>query len=116
MALPELVRRHAEAKIAAFCAGDTPEHARDQVRLESTVRGNAFTIVERRAPWSEDIGPEWSSQPIAQLRFDGDTMRWSLWWPDRNGRWHRYDDLDPTPDIDVLIRQIDEDPTAIFWG
>ncbi len=46
------------------------------------MRGNAFTIVERRAPWSEDLGPEWSSQPIAQLRFDGDTMSWSLWWPD----------------------------------
>lgn len=116
MALPELVRRHAEAKVAAFCARRIPEHVRDEIRLEFTVRGNAITIVERRPPWRVDFGPEWTSMTIAQLRFDGESLSWSLWWSDRNGRWLRHDDVDPTPDIDVLIREIDEDPTAIFWG
>jgi hypothetical protein len=116
MALPELVRRGAEAKVGAFCTRDTPEHVRDQIRLEFTVRGDAITIVERRAPWKEDLGPEWSSQPIAQMRFDAGTLRWSLWWPEWDNRWHRYDGLDPAPDIDVLLRELREDPTAIFWG
>jgi hypothetical protein len=116
MTIPELVRRQAEAKVGAFCAGDTPRNVRDQVRLEFTTRGNAITIIERRAPWSEEFGSEWTSQPIAQLRFAPSPLSWSLWWSDQNDRWHRFDDLHPTPDIDVLIREIDADPTAIFWG
>lgn len=41
---------------------------------------------------------------------------WTLWWADRNERWDRYWDMDPTPDVDELLREIDEDPTGIFWG
>jgi hypothetical protein len=37
-------------------------------------------------------------------------------WAGRNRRWHRYDDLDPTPQPDDLLKEIDEDPLSIFWG
>jgi hypothetical protein len=53
---------------------------------------------------------------IAQLRFEAGTQTWTLWWADRNGRWDRYWDGDAGPDIDELLREIDEDPTGIFWG
>jgi Protein of unknown function (DUF3024) len=39
----------------------------------------------------------------------------SLYWADRNGRWHRYDDLDPGP-VDSASSEIEADPTCIFWG
>ena len=29
---------------------------------------------------------------------------------------HRYDLIDPSPDITVLLHEIDRDPTCIFWG
>lgn len=102
--------------MAAFCQRRVPSHVRDEVRLEHVVRGNAITIVERRPPWRPEYGPEWTTMRIAQLRFDGATSTWTLWWADRNGRWDRYWDLDATPDIDLLLAEIDEDPTAIFWG
>jgi hypothetical protein len=116
VAIPELTRRSAEAEVRAFCERRVPAHARDQIRLDHTVRGEAITIVERRLPRHEDLRPEWSSMTIAQLRFEGPTATWTLWWSDRNGRWHRYDDVGPTPDLDPLLREIDEDPTGIFWG
>ena len=53
---------------------------------------------------------------LVRRQAEAKVAAWSLWWSDRNGRWHPYDDLDATADIDVLIREIDEDPTAIFWG
>jgi hypothetical protein len=34
---------------------------------------------------------------------------------DRNGRWHRYDDLLPGT-VDQVLREIESDPTGIFWG
>ena len=44
-----------------WCAARVPEHARDQVRVECQVAAGHLTIVERRVPWREDFGPEWTS-------------------------------------------------------
>jgi len=50
---------------------------RSDVRIEHSVRGNAITIVERRPPWRDDLGSEWSSTKVAQLRYDG--TNWTLY-------------------------------------
>jgi len=39
-----------------------------------------------------------------------------LHWRDRNLHFHRYDQIEPSPQIDDLLREIGRDPTAIFWG
>ena len=36
--------------------------------------------------------------------------------PPNHLRFHRYDHLEPSPDIGNLLREIDRDPSAIFWG
>jgi hypothetical protein len=41
---------------------------------------------------------------------------WSLYWPDRNDRFHLYDDVEPTPRISRLLDEVAADPTGIFWG
>ena len=53
---------------------------------------------------------------MAQLRYQRQhPHHWSLYWADRNGRWHRYDDLEPGP-VDKVLNEIEADPTCIFWG
>jgi hypothetical protein len=52
---------------------------------------------------------------VAQLRYSANTHQWSLHWADRNGRWHRYDDLDSGP-VEEALNEIEADPTCIFWG
>jgi hypothetical protein len=64
-AVPELHLR----QIVRYCEQRVPEHARDQVQVSSRIRGRSVTIVERRSPWRADFGPEWSSRPVAQLRW-----------------------------------------------
>jgi hypothetical protein len=54
MALPELD----VARVRRWCAARVPEHARGQVSVECQLGPRHVTIVERRAPWREDIGPE----------------------------------------------------------
>ena len=49
--------------------------------------GNNITIVERRPPWSELVGPDWTSMKIAQLRYDDRARTWSLYAADRHERW-----------------------------
>lgn len=87
---------------------------RSQVRLEHTVRGNAITIVERRAPWSEFVGPEWSTTKVAQLRYD--VGPWTLYGADSRDRWWLYEGAAPAAHVAPLLAAIDEDPTGIFWG
>jgi len=116
VAIPELVRRGAVRKVEAYCDARVPKGVRDQVRLEAGVRGNAVTIVERRPPWREGIGPEWTTLKIAQLRYDAATGMWTLYWADRNGRWLRYPDAEPASSIETLIAAIEGDRSGAFFG
>ena len=54
--------------------------------------------------------------PIARLRYTKASKTWTLSWRDRNLRFHRYDRIEPSVNVCVLIDEIDCDPTAIFWG
>ncbi|HEY6691416.1 MAG TPA: DUF3024 domain-containing protein [Solirubrobacteraceae bacterium] len=106
MALPP----EAVARVERYCESRAP----DEMRVEHAVRGNTITIVERRPPWSEDFGAEWSSTKVAQLRFDGGI--WTLYCADSNGRWWLYDHAAPARDVAPLLAAIDADVTGIFWG
>lgn len=112
MALPELD----VARVQRWCAQRVPGHARDQVRVECEVAPRHLTIVERRPPWRADLGPDWTSFPIARLRYTAANRTWTLYWRDRNLRFHRYDLLAPSARIDDLLAELNRDPTAIFWG
>jgi hypothetical protein len=104
----------AVAQVERYCETRVPEDMRSDVRIEHSVRGNAITIVERRPPWRDDIGAEWSSTKVAQLRYDG--ANWALYCSDSSGRWWRYDEAAPARDVAPLLAAIDEDVTGIFWG
>jgi hypothetical protein len=50
------------------------------------------------------------------LRYTKSRNRWSLYWRDRNLKFHEDELADPTPDIQDLLDEIDRDPTNIFWA
>lgn len=106
----------AVAKVRRFCESRIPPHVRDKIHLEVQTRGKAITIFERRPPWREDFGPEWSKLKIAQFRWDPNDRTWTIWWADRNGRWLRHPDADPTPDIGELVEFLDGGRSGAFWG
>ena len=102
-------------KIRKYCEEKTPQQFRNEMRVEVGVRGKSVTIFECRPPW-DNQGTEWSRQPIGQLRYDPEAARWTLFWADRNSRWHLYEDLDADQPVQVLLDEINDDPTGIFWG
>ena len=104
------------ARVQRWCAARVPEHARRQVRVECELAPRHLTIIERRMPWREDAGPEWTSLPIARLRYTAADKSWTLYWRDRNLRFHIYDQLAPSRRVEDLLTEIDRDPTCIFWG
>jgi len=112
MALPELD----VARVQRWCAARVPEHARHQVRVECEPAPRHLTIVERRAPWREDAGPEWTNFPIARLRYTAADKSWTLYWRDRNLRFHIYDLLAPSRRVEDLLTEIDRDPHLHLLG
>jgi hypothetical protein len=91
------------------------EHV-NEMRVELDVDDRAITIFDCRPPWHEDFGLEWIRQEVARLRYTKAAGTWTLYWPDRHGKFHRYKRLDPTARVDRLLAEIDADPNCIFWG
>lgn len=102
--------------VSHYCETKVPAEHRDKVRVEHSVRGKTVTLFQCQPPWHTDLGADWTRQPVAQLRYDPEDRHWRLYWADRNGRWHDYDMTEPSTDIDLLLAEIDQDPTGIFWG
>jgi hypothetical protein len=73
-------------------------------------------IVECRPPWPGDAGAEWTRLPVARLRYAKATRLWSLYWCDRNRKFHAYEPMPASASVEELLAELDRDPTAIFWG
>ncbi len=114
MALPEIQKAKATKILMKFCNDRVPPHIRDKVKLEIEFRGKTVTLIEVQPAWND---PRCHTRlPIAQFRFDVDAMKWNLYCSDRNSKWHVYTQIGPTSDFDLLIKEVDRDPTGIFWG
>lgn len=114
MPIPEFelnrIRRWADRRL--------PDHIKDEIRIEVDVGRGFVTIFECRPPWHPRIGPEWTRSPVARLRRNAQSALWTLYYSDRNSRFHRYDafGFKPSTLVDDLLAEIDDDPTCIFWG
>src|SRR4051812_38619640 len=95
------------ARVERWCAARVPDHARHQVRVECQIAPRHLTIVERRIPWRADLGPEWTSFPIARLRYSATDQTWTLYWRDRNLRFHIYNQLAPSNQVEDLLTELD---------
>ncbi|MCO1658557.1 DUF3024 domain-containing protein [Pseudonocardia humida] len=104
------------ARVRSWCEARVPERVRDQIRVECDVAPRHLTVVECRPPWKADAGAEWTRFPVARMRYTKASRTWSLYWRDRDLRFHHYDRVAPTDDIGELLAELDRDPTAVFWG
>ena len=56
-----------------------------------------------------------AENPDRSIPLYGRLCRWTLDWPDRDDRWHRYE-FTGAKTLAGLLREVDRDPTGIFWG
>jgi hypothetical protein len=92
---------------------EVPEHIRNEIRVECDIAPRHLTICECRPPRRGDSGPDWTRFPIGRLHYTRTTGLWTLYWPDHNLKYHRYQPLDPSPRIQDLL---DSRADSIFWG
>ena len=113
MALPKTTRRRVEKMLDAFCDAKVPPHTFERVRLVYRIRGNSVTLFEQRSfPFDAN---EWEECKVAQFRYDPKTRKWTLYCVDRNSRWQEHFETLSTRSFAALLKEVDEDPTGIFW-
>ena len=105
------------ARAVNYCKHKVPAQYRDQIRVECDITDRHLTICECRPPWHpDDQSGEWTRFPIARLHYTKKTGLWTLYWRDRNLKFHRYQYLEPSPRIQDLLDHIDTSGDPIFWG
>lgn len=95
---------------------ELPPEAAKEMRYEMDIDSGAITLMECRPPWREEYGPEWTRSPIARLRYTKSRRVWTLYWQDRHLRFHIYDHVEPSANVEEQLAEVDADPTSIFWG
>jgi hypothetical protein len=101
-------------RIRRWCRECVPERLWDQVRVEAEIADRHVTIVEKRPPWDGD--GDWMRVPIARLRYTKATGQWSIYWRDRNMKFHEYARKRPTKNVQSLLDYIGSHEDPIFWG
>ncbi len=112
--LPKFEQRLVERLLDRFYDRRLLAHVEHRTRLGHAIRGNSVTLYGLRPSFQDPAA--WDRSPIAQFRFNSRSGLWSLYWRDRNRRWRLYEDVAATRNLELLVTEVDRDPTSIFWG
>lgn len=91
-----------------------PAHIRQKLRVIYKIDGNAVTIYEERPYFLDKSRVTHGS--VARMRYHIGQKRWTLYWADRNTKWHLYEEHPPAKSIQTLLDEVTRDPIHIFWG
>ncbi|MBU1658696.1 DUF3024 domain-containing protein [bacterium] len=114
MPIPPIQKQLVEKLMQNYCDKKAPKELNESIQLFYYIRGNNITLVESRPSWHDKT--EWIDMKIAQIRFENESKTFTLYCPDRNEKWHLYDFIEASTELENLLKEIDRDPTGIFWG
>jgi hypothetical protein len=114
MAFSERELKQIEQTVGRLCRSRSPAHLKDKLRLEYSVKGHEVVIVERRPRWDNEN--EWTESPVAKLKFIRSANKWRVDWQRADLKWHEYPGLSSSDRMSDLVREIDDDPLACFFG
>jgi hypothetical protein len=111
--LPPHLKNSVTAALENYCDQKIPAHVRSLLRLTFAFRSNNVTLYEERPRYNDPS--QWTRLEIAQFRFNDKSKKWTLYCKFRN-RWLEHPDSLPTRNFQELLKQLDADPTGLFWG
>lgn len=113
MPLTELQLRDVEKHLDAYC-NTVPEHAQSKVRMGYVIKGNVVILYEETPTFRDS--DKWLAFHIAQFRFMKAAEKWRLYYRDQHAKWHIYGPIEDADRFEDLLKEVEEDPTGIFWG
>lgn len=113
MPIPELEQAMVNRLLDAFCE-KVPAAIRHQLSYAYRVERTTVLLLERRPHFRDKSRT--TEMVIAKFVYSPKIGGWSLRWSDRNSKWHRYDGFENRPHFRDLLREVEADPTGIFFG
>ncbi|WP_428738696.1 DUF3024 domain-containing protein [Sulfurimonas sp.] len=114
MPIPPIQKQLAEKLMHRYCDNKIPKELQDQINLKYVIKGNNITLVESRPFWKDES--KWIDTNIAQIRFNNAEKTYTLYYADRNDKWHFYEFLEPSQNLEDLLTELDNDSIGIFFG
>ena len=113
MAIPELEQERVSRALRRYCE-KVPLHSRDKLTNDFRFVRSDVELFERRPHYQEKH--RLVELAVAKFRYNAKRGSWTLFWSDSNQRWHSYDGFEDRRDFADLLREVEADPTCIFWG
>ena len=114
MALSDIERARISKRLNAYCDERIPMHVRNKLRLGYRITGHDVFLFEERPAFRPSH--KWRELPVAKFTYVRTRNVWRLFCQHRDLRWHTYQRLPTAAEFDILLREVDADPTQIFWG
>jgi hypothetical protein len=102
------------ARVERFCLTRVPATLHHEVRLDVVVADGGIEIHEAK-PILLSAPAGWTTMPLARFAYESDGT-YTLYSGNRDGEWDYYLDLERNQILEVLIDEVDQDPTSVFWG
>ncbi|MBN8678560.1 MAG: DUF3024 domain-containing protein [Chitinophagales bacterium] len=91
-----------------------PEHIRPQLDIGFSYEKQCIELFEIRPNWRDKTIIQ--HLPFARIRYLGTQNVWKLYWHRANGKWVSYSPYPESPDLDLLLKEVDEDGYGCFKG
>jgi Protein of unknown function (DUF3024) len=113
MPIPELEMARVTRLLDKF-SERVPPAVRPELAYVYRFERNSVVLIERR-PHHRDRTRQ-TEHEFAKFVYSPRVGGWSLRWRDRNGQWHRYEGFENVPQFRDVLREVESDPTCIFFG
>lgn len=114
MALSEMEQARISKQLSAYCAARIPIHVRKELRLGFRITGHDVVLFEERPAFRPPH--DWHERPVAKFRYVRNRGVWRLFCQHRDLRWHAYEPRPSARVFEILLHEVDTDPTGIFFG
>jgi Protein of unknown function (DUF3024) len=101
-------------RVEQFCLTRVPATLHNEVRLDVVVDNGGIEIHEAR-PVLLGAPAGWTTMPVARFAYEPDGT-YTLYSGNSDGTWDYYLDLEHNQILEVLLDEVDYDPTSVFWG
>ena len=102
------------SKLDRYCRKKVPAQQQNRIKVGYRIDGTDVMLYWSRPSREQPI--DWIDTVLAKFKFNTRTSDWTLFWADDDNRCHRYSGFAARKNLEDLLREVDDDPTGIFWG
>ena len=114
MAFSEIELARIDRAVGGLCKRRNRPEFYDQLHLEYRIDRHDVVLFEVREAYGNRVGTIDSS--VAKFKFVRAAGIWRLLWMRRDLKWHAYEPLPSSSDVQELVSEVDGDRYGCFFG